>query len=593
MAGGKEWALALIDRRWKLAVVLAWIALCCIFVIGKRADILLFNLSDTDDNMRLMQVRALLHGQGWYDLRQYRFDPPVGANIHWSRLVDLPIAGLILAFGSFLDTAHAERLAVAIAPLLPLLLLLFSLALTARRLIDPRSYPLVFLGLFFSGVVTGMFLPERIDHHGWQLALLALSISAVVDSQRARGGVTLGVSSALSLAIGLEMIAYLAIAGAALVLLWVADAAEEKRLRAYAVSLAATTAIGFLLFASYDNRHPVCDALSPVWLSDAALAGLFLYGLAWRSPVQPRTRLALAVAAALALFTFHAALWPQCLHRFDAVSPEADRLWLSNVQEAYPFYRKSWRIAALLITIPVSGLIGWGILAWRRRNDREQLRLILGTAAPTLVATLLLCWQVRTAPAAHVMAIVGCAAFTWFLVPLAWRSRPRILAIPAAILVGIIGVGAVAPVVVSLMPPTPTEQDISNLKANQACTSMWAMQDVDRQPKGMVFTFLDLGPRLITLTHHDAVAGPYHRNSEQIVDATKAFLGNADQAHRLLAKYHSTYLLTCPHHWTADHLLHESPNGFYAQLDRGKVPRWLAPIQLADGSPFRMWRVVG
>jgi hypothetical protein len=34
-----------------------------------------------------------------------------------------------------------------------------------------------------------------------------------------------------------------------------------------------------LIFASYDNRLPVCDALSPVWLSDALLAGALMYGL--------------------------------------------------------------------------------------------------------------------------------------------------------------------------------------------------------------------------------------------------------------------------------------------------------------------------
>ena len=93
-----------------------------------------------------------LHGQGWYDLRNYRLNPPFGANIHWSRLVDLPIAGLILGLRPFLGGAAAERWAVAIAPMLPYLLLLFSLALTARRLLGPTAYPLAFLALFFAGV---------------------------------------------------------------------------------------------------------------------------------------------------------------------------------------------------------------------------------------------------------------------------------------------------------------------------------------------------------------------------------------------------------------------------------------------------------
>src|SRR3954447_18982635 len=150
-------------------------------------------------------------------------NPPYGANIHWSRLVDLPIAGLILLLRPVLGGAAAVRWAVAIAPLLPYLLLLFSLTLTARRLIDPPAYPLAFVAIFFAGSTNGMFMPERIDHHGWQLALLALSMSAIADPKRVRGGLTLGITSALSMAIGLEMIIYLALAGAAMVLFWVVD----------------------------------------------------------------------------------------------------------------------------------------------------------------------------------------------------------------------------------------------------------------------------------------------------------------------------------------------------------------------------------
>src|SRR3546814_14207249 len=73
------------------------------------------SLGETDDNRRLMQVRGLLAGQGWYDLRQYRLNPPGGFDIHWSRLVDLPIAGLFLLFKPFVGTGEAERLACGIA----------------------------------------------------------------------------------------------------------------------------------------------------------------------------------------------------------------------------------------------------------------------------------------------------------------------------------------------------------------------------------------------------------------------------------------------------------------------------------------------
>jgi len=590
----EERVVALIERHWKAIVVLVWLGLCAWFIFQKWDDIRFFRLGDTDDNMRMMQVRGLLQGQGWFDLRQHHLSPPAGANIHWSRLVDLPIAGLILALRPILGGAAAERWAVAIAPLLPYLLLLFSLAVTTRRLIDRRAYPLLFIAMFFAGSTNGMFMPTRIDHHGWQLALLALSVAAMADPNKVRGGLTLGIATALSLSIGLEMMIYLGIAGAAMVLFWVADTAERERLRAYALALSAGTAVGFLVFASYDNRLAVCDALSPVWLSDALLGGALLFGLSWLSPADWRKRLALAAAAGLVIAAFHALTWPHCVQRLEGVSPEVERLWLSHVKEARPFYRHGWRIASLIIALPITGLIGWTLLAWVRRADRELLRRVLAAAAPAFAATLLLFWQTRTGPASQMMATVGAAALSWYLVPLAWRLGSPVLRAPAVAAAVIIGAGAALPFVFSFIPDKPvTARDKAIGRANSLCASLWGLRPVALQPKGTVFTFVDLGPRLITVTHHNAIIGPYHRNGQQIADVMNAFRGSADQAHRLITKYHSNYLLSCPNSSTTTIFMAEAPKGFYAQLERGQVPSWLQPIALPHGSPFKMWKVVG
>jgi hypothetical protein len=590
----EERVVALIERHWKAIVVLVWLGLCAWFIFQKWDDIRFFRLGDTDDNMRMMQVRGLLQGQGWFDLRQHHLSPPSGANIHWSRLVDLPIAGLILALRPILGGAAAERWAVAIAPLLPYLLLLFSLAVTTRRLIDRRAYPLLFIAMFFAGSTNGMFMPTRIDHHGWQLALLALSVAAMADPNKVRGGLTLGIATALSLSIGLEMMIYLGIAGAAMALFWVADTAERERLRAYALALSAGTAVGFLVFASYDNRLAVCDALSPVWLSDALLGGALLFGLSWLSPADWRKRLALAAAAGLVIAAFHALTWPHCVQRLEGVSPEVERLWLSHVKEARPFYRHGWRIASLIIALPITGLIGWTLLAWVRRADRELLRRVLAAAAPAFAATLLLFWQTRTGPASQMMATVGAAALSWYLVPLAWRLGSPVLRAPAVAAAVIIGAGAALPFVFSFIPDKPvTARDKAIGRANSLCASLWGLRPVALQPKGTVFTFVDLGPRLITVTHHNAIIGPYHRNGQQIADVMNTFRGSADQAHRLITKYHSNYLLSCPNSSTTTIFMAEAPKGFYAQLERGQVPSWLQPIALPHGSPFKMWKVVG
>jgi hypothetical protein len=583
---------AAIDRHWRLVVVLVWLGFCAWFIFRKWMEIRYFALGDTDDNMRMMQVRALLNGQGWFDLRQHRMNPPFGANIHWSRLVDLPIAGLILALRPIVGGPAAERWAVAIAPLLPYLLLLFSLALTARRLIDRRAYPVVFLALFFAGSTNGMFMPERIDHHGWQLALLALCVAALADPKRVRGGITLGTATALSLAVGLEMIIYLAVAGAAVVLFWIQDVDERERLRAYAVSLAGGTAFCFLIFASDANRAAVCDALSPVWLSDAMLGGALLYGMAWLTPVRWQRRFLIAIYAGALIALYHAFMWPHCIQRLEGVSPEVERLWLSHVREARPIYKHGWRVAMLVVALPVSGAVGWAILAWLRRADRELLRRILGAAAPSFAASLLLLWQTRTGPAAQMMATVGAAALAWSLVPLVWNTRYSAIRIVGTMLAVVVGVGAAVPFVLNFIPekkPTPYEASIG--KANRLCNSLWGYHPIALLPKGLVFTFIDLGPRMITVTHHDAVAGPYHRNGQQIADVMNAFRGDADQAHRLVAKYHSTYLMTCPNSSTTTIFMAEAPKGFYAQLEHGKVPAWLTPIALPKDSPFKIWKV--
>lgn len=587
-----ERALALVAQHWKWVVLATWLGFCAWFLFSKWASIHIFALGDTDDNMRMMQVRGLLNGQDWFDLRQHRMNPPIGANMHWSRLVDLPIAGLILALRPLLGGPAAERWAVAIAPLLPYLLLLFSLALTTRRLVDRRAFPLAFLALFFAGSTNGMFMPLRIDHHGWQLALLALSISAIADPKRLRGGITLGLSSALSLAIGLEMIIYLAIAAAVTVLAWVHDADERERLGAYGLSLSAGTSLAFLIFASYDNRHPVCDALSPVWLSSALLGSALLYGLARLSPADWKKRLALAAGAGVIVAIFHAAMWPECLSRLEGVSPQVRQLWLDNVKEARPVYRHGWRIASLVVALPITGAIGWAVLAWVSRGDPGRQRRVLGAAAIGLAASLLLLWQSRTGPAAQMIATVGAAGLVWTLVPRAWHSKSSLARIFGTFLVVIAGAGAAVPLVLNYVPEKPsTARQKAIGRANQLCASLWGMRPVALQPKGQVFTFVDLGPRLITITHHDAVIGPYHRNGEQIGDVMTAFRGTADQARRIIAKYRSDYLLSCPNSSTTTIFMAEAPKGFYGQLERGQVPDWLVPVALPKDSPFRMWRV--
>ena len=74
-------------------------------------------LLDTDDAMRLTEVRDFLGGQNLFDIVQHRLNPPYGAEMHWSRLIDLPEATILLLLRPFLGPL-AETVTAYVWPLL-------------------------------------------------------------------------------------------------------------------------------------------------------------------------------------------------------------------------------------------------------------------------------------------------------------------------------------------------------------------------------------------------------------------------------------------------------------------------------------------
>ena len=583
-----------IDRRWVALSLIAWVVIAAWFLWDRWSQVTYLSLGDTDDNMRLMQVRAWLAGQGWYDLRQYRLNPPGGFDIHWSRIVDLPIAGLILFFRLFTSNAWAERLACGIAPLIPLSVTMLGLGATVRRLVAPTAWPLAIVFLVGSATTLLMYMPERIDHHGWQLACLSLTVAWLCDPRAARGGAIVGLASAVSLSIGLEMLPYAAMAGAIIALRWVWDASEARRLAIYALTLAGGSALGFALFASNANQALRCDALTPVWLSVMVAAGGFLFVLARLNPASRGVRLGLAVAAGAAIVIGFALVFPQCLGRPEMVSPELEKNWLNNVREAKPIYKHPFRTAFPIAALPFVGLFGAMFATWRARRDYQAR--VVGWAAVTLFtafAVAMLFWQVRAGPAAQLLAVPGATALAWVLLPwlLNHRSMPvRVLGTVAGFL---LVSGMFAGLAIRYLPiDRPNAYTTRVNKASGGCVRTTVLQALNRYPATTIFTFTDLGPRLITITHHSAVSGPYHRNGDAILDVQHAFGGTADNAHEIMKRHGATMLLVCPDMAESTIYRARNPGGFYDQMAHGKTPAWLEPLPLPRKSPLRLFRIV-
>ena len=587
-----------IKDRWRWWFLAFWAVAGTGMILYKWTAIHWFALGDTDDNMRMSQVRALLNGQGWYDLRQYKLDPPGGASIHWTRLVDLPIAGIILAVKPLFGGMIAAKAAVAIAPLLALGAALYALILAVRRLVAPQSYPLAAAILMCGQNATAMWMPLRIDHHGWQLAMLILAVAGSADAEKRRGGLTVGFATAVSLSIGLELMPHMVLAGAVIVLRWAWDGQEAARLRAYAVSLAGGSALGFLLFASYDNRRLVCDVLSPVYLSAALVAGALLLALTFLRIDRRDLRFAGAVLAAGLLAAFFARAFPQCLGRPEGITPELRTLWFDNVREAKPLYQHSYRISLVTAALPVIGVIG-SLTALFRARGTALFGAWLAPALLSFASTALLLWQTRAGPGAQLLAVPGATALGWLYLPRLVVHRDETIRLFGSLAGFLLVSGLFMALIIEAIPqPKPTKMRGAINWANSRCPTLPGLRPIAKLPPATILTFVDFGPRLITVTHHRAIAGPYHRNGAAILDVQHAFRSKSPEvAHDVMKRHGATLLLLCPGMSESTLYASQNKDGFYMQLMRGQVPAWLEPVPMPGSrkgkSLFKLWRLVG
>ncbi len=103
----------LLTRLWPTVIAYS-VILAAAILITKLSGATDYVGPDNDDGMRLVEVRDFLAGQGWFDLMQYRLGLDGGTLMHWSRLIDLPIASLIWFFGLFVPHETAEALALGV-----------------------------------------------------------------------------------------------------------------------------------------------------------------------------------------------------------------------------------------------------------------------------------------------------------------------------------------------------------------------------------------------------------------------------------------------------------------------------------------------
>src|SRR6202051_4164163 len=162
-----------------------------------------FDAMSTDDAMRLVEVRDWINGQGWFDLFQHRLDPP-GASMHWSHVVDVPLAALILLLRPLIGTHGAETVTLFLWPLLLLAATLVLVAAIAKQMsnsVTNSQITAVVLAVLSAPALIH-FRPGAIDHHNAHIGLLlalVLLTSQIEESavKAAAGGPVASLSRAI------------------------------------------------------------------------------------------------------------------------------------------------------------------------------------------------------------------------------------------------------------------------------------------------------------------------------------------------------------------------------------------------------------
>lgn len=546
------------------------------------------NGGDNDSMLRLVQIRALMAGQSWYDLQQYRMGLEGGFPLHWSRLVDLPILLLILAAGAIGFSADAaEAFALIAWPAMLFAASLFLIVDTVRRLgSEAAILPAFVLGaaaLYF----TGEFEPGAIDHHNIQLVLVLAMLNRLVAAEGLGAGLAAGVFAALSIAIGMETAPYVAAAGAGAALLFLLSGASMAPLaQGFGIAFFCVTALAFIGLV-----HPAawgrasCDALSLFQLAVAASGGLGLAAIASVPALRdkPAGRLVGLVAIGALTVGLVALAFPQCLGSpYADLDPRMRELWLDHVSEAQSLFALMAAKPLTVLGYYVTPLIGLSVAIILFARGRGSVGLLL-VAALIGIAFLVSAWQVRGSTFSIPLAVVALAIG---LGRLRAHAAARGGSLASLALVGgwLVSTNAAWALAGGL---AAAHLSGGSQAATQTAAGCYARVDhaaLAALPAATVLAVSNVGAAILANSDHRVLAGPYHRNQAGNLAALDVQMAPPERARDLLAAHGIAYVALCPGNSETTFLAARAPEGLLASLLAGAAPEWLDQLTADQGN---------
>lgn len=583
-------------RQARSLVGLIWLGLCAVIIVWNWSAILTLDYRDTDDALRLVQVRDLLAGQGFFDLVQHRFATATPVVMHWSRLVDVPIAIPIALLTPIVGTGAAERITLVAIPLLLLGGLMAILYRLRRPLgLSRATAVLACLLLATSLPILIQFTPLRIDHHGWQIVMGAVALLGLLypAQHSGKGALVAGLALAGWMQISMEGLPYAVAAG---LVIAIGDLVRRDRLRSLMVYLAALTAASWLMLPLGHGGMaaflPVCDAVSPSLLIPLTVCCAVLFAARALVPLdrlwQRMIPMALAgVGGAIAYLLAASA----CLAGpFETLTPLVYRLWYLGVAEGRPITAQTPALQAAILMPALFGAIG-SALALRSATSRQRRTAWLSLLAMQIFAFLVSLDVMRAMSFAHFAAIPGNA---WLLVRLARRAQSlratplRVILTAATALFSPLGAASATAAILEAghndtnRPGSPTEA---------SCTTGQSVAALEKVAPAHILATLDVGPYILAATHNSIIGSGHHRNVAGMDAVVRTFVSSPDAARETARKAGADFIVYCPSLGEVERFTEFAPRGLMAMLEKNDVPGWLTRVPLDAGNTLRVYRV--
>ncbi len=563
------------------------IGLCALWLLLCGLQVVLHD----NDALRLVQVRDLLAGQAWFDMAQPRLGLEGGTTMQGSRLVDAPLAGLLLLFTPLVGQGGAEAALLILWPAMLFGASVLALSALCRKLGGARAG---LAGGFFAAVMLawgGMFDPGSLGAYTIQILLLAGGLAGFVcRNDHRRNAAMAGLALGLSLGVGVESVPLVGVIFLAFAISWgLRGDVERDAAVSFSTALAASLALIFLLIVPAQTwAGGFCDALSrdlalPVLLGCGGLAAA-----AACLPGQSRTVRLAALACLAAGITLAALRYaPACLSIPQGVPAsvfgenwllqQADTLSLIDAPAARKGFF-SGGVIGFLIAVSFA-------LRGPARPEWLTLSAILGTALAMAAI------QTRDLALVGAVGVIPAAVLTSRLMEGRVTRAPLVAAAAVVLSVPIVpstlAQMGLSPVKTGIAAPVSAVQALgARPTANAPCSAAPDLHSLADLPPGTVAAPPFLGAHILLHTPHRVLAAHAPRNRLGLLAQHDLATAPPEQTLRFIQTYGVDYIVRC----AENRRFEQDYPALAAHMTPGRIASFLKPVPAAG--PLSIYRTI-